>query len=1078
MVMTTVGARLARLLLVLCAMAAGTWACAAPAQANPGDLSYAPSTPVVGEAVTFSDASTGCGSRTYRFTVDGVARPPQVDDKDIVVSFSTPGQHTVSVTSSAVECPNSTDAVTFTVAAALSASITATPATAAIGQPVALRATRAGGFPDYTFAWTADVGGRITGPTDEFRTSAAFDTPGRHVVQVVVTDQAGHQVTARRTIAVTVPTTPTTTVPTTTRPAPTTTTPVPTASTPAATTTTPAATTPAATTPATTPATAPAVTPTTPATAIPACTQRLVFALAEATTTGCFERTGTSPAATWTTQDSVKLNGIPFRGTGQTFTVTFPSKDLPGGRFTAPTSAIQLGDFTAFSGDVDWKLPVGTAKSQLGDVRSFPVLAGTKLFGLYVRGTVGLKLGVDADGAHYASFPLTIELPLSFHAGPDPTTGRATGSASLRVDEAGVHYDGLKLEAKDVWVGKVEASVCLSYLPAGSQGLTACDAPADEGQTPLGCASDVTTNRWDGSAKVQLPGSGKDGATISAFGGLADGDLTKLGGSVSGLGRAVPVAPNVYLDGIGFGLCLRPAPFKLQGTVDLSVFPVKDEALATVKGSFLYTDQVPGSPWSIAIDGSVKVLDLQVGSGSLTYRPWGGIDFKVAAGLDVYGLASINGEIAGWFDPGAQQFTVTGSVRGCVLGTLCATGSGTVSDTGVAGCFTLEDSRTDYGTLSVDLNTGEVKFATSTFRITAGFGYRWGASSPDIFGASCDFTPYQTPRAVPRAVGASVRAAAPSPSGLTQVVAGGTPAIALAIHGSSGPPKVVLRGPGNRTITSPAQARTAQERGRYLLAESPRDGTTRVLLLGPAAGRWTIAAAPGSASVPTSVDRAVFAAPPTLDGRVLGSGAERTVELAYAVPAGTRVRLEERRDGVARTIASDVRGRPCASGPKRRPGTDQPVLCARVRFRPSHGPGGVRRVQAVVSRGAVPLAVQEVAQFRTAPEQLPARPGKLRARRSGSSLVVTLPRSAGASRLSVTAALGDGRKLGFDLPTTCRTLRIPAVPRSALATIGLRGVRYDLAVGPVRSLVVLPNARVKRARPHAGEPRPSTVNCT
>jgi hypothetical protein len=44
---------------------------------------------------------------------------------------------------------------------------------------------------------------------------------------------------------------------------------------------------------------------------------------------------------------------------------------------------------------------------------------------------------------------------------------------------------------------------------------------------------------------------------------------------------------------------------------------------------------------------------------------------------------------------------------------------------------------------------------------------------------------------------------------------------------------------------------------------------------------------------------------------VLGNGDVRTVRIAYAVPAGTSVRLLERAKGINHTIAAHVRGRRC-----------------------------------------------------------------------------------------------------------------------------------------------------------------------
>ena len=226
----------------------------------------------------------------------------------------------------------------------------------------------------------------------------------------------------------------------------------------------------------------------------------------------------------------------------------------------------------------------------------------------------------------------------------------------------------------------------------------------------------------------------------------------------------------------------------------------------------------------------------------------------------------------------------------------------------------------------------------------------------------------------------------------------------------------------------------------------------------PAAGTWTVSAAPGAKSLPTVVDRSKVEAPPTFGAKVQQRGATRALTLAYAVPAGTSVRLVERAKGIARTITGSVQGRRCPAGPRLRPGSDQAILCAHVRFHPSRGPGGTRKIQAVVTRRGIPVAQQDVASFTAPRETLPSRPGALRARRANGFLVVAFPRSRGASRYAVSASLSDGRELAFDLAPTCRAVRIANVPTGVAATVKVGGVRYDLRSGAQRSISIKSDA--------------------
>jgi hypothetical protein len=192
--------------------------------------------------------------------------------------------------------------------------------------------------------------------------------------------------------------------------------------------------------------------------------------------------------------------------------------------------------------------------------------------------------------------------------------------------------------------------------------------------------------------------------------------------------------------------------------------------------------------------------------------------------------------------------------------------------------------------------------------------------------------------------------------------------------------------------------------------------------------------------------------------RVLGTGAARTVRVAYAVPVGTSVRLVERAKGMNHTIAPSLRGRRCSGLPVTRPGTNEKILCANIRFRPSPGPGGTRQVQAIVTRGGLPLLVKNIASFRAPRPALPSPVAALHAQRGKGLLVIQFSGSIGASRYSVSATLSDGRELAFDLAGGCRALRIANVPAAVAATVKIAGVRYDLETGRARAISIKANA--------------------
>jgi|GEM_PF-3569861 len=982
-------------------------------------ITSADPSPVTGSPVTFDVAmSVDCPPVTYTFAVDGVQQPPQAAPAahtattTFTTTFSTTGSHTVSVVVSYATgsgCASNNGSTSVTVGTGVGGTINLNPDPALPGQSTVLSVTPSGGLgsPYTGYRWTVD--GVADPAGNEKRSYARTFTAGSHTIVVTLSDDPAegsgnppHSGSATRTIDVEVPTTP------------------PTPPTPG---------------------------DPTPPPALPApCTQQVDFALSEFKTDGCFAKTGSNPDR-WVTTDQVRLNGVAFADSGQQFTITGPTTSDPGGHVKTDNSAIQIDRFVPFSGNVDWSLPAGKQGDE-GTLREVAVPTFARLFKLRIAGSIAIKLGYGADGTHYAAFPLNVELPPAFTAGPSKLSGGVSGAASIRVDDAGIHYDGLKISVTDVWVGSLKvASACFSYVPAGGQAVAPCAAPEIDGKPYVECATDATTDRFDGSAVIELPTASN--TRLAAFGGLADGQVSKLGGIVDGLGTTLPIVPGVFLNRVGVGLCLSPPPFKLRG--DVGVTALGGEL--AVNGHVLYTDATDSSPWSVEVGGNVSFAGTQLGDATVGFNAWGDVSFDVNAAVQLGKVASISGNVNGWIEPRNKSFTISGSVQGCIAGLPCAQASALVSNVGIAGCL-------DLGSYTIDVPSnahegrfgfGSIEFTTrkQTFHLQAGVGYKYGGRV-DLLGGSCDLSPY----AAARSASAARAAAAGS---FPARVRSGTKAVTLRLHGTNGPPKVVVHGPGGATITSPAAGTAVQEKGRYVLAENASDGTTSVLLVKPAAGTWTVTAAPGAASTPTRMDRADFQPPSVLLGQVRKAGGRRQVAVEYAVPAGASVRLVERGKGIGRTLVKAVRGTRCRGVGALPDG--RTVKCARVTFTPSNGPGGVRQIQAVVTRGGLPLTRKTVATFSVPRETRPSRPGALRARRVGKDVVVAFPKARGAARYTATAVLSDGRQLGFDLAGSCRAVRIPAVAADETVRFKVAGVRYDLRTGEYTKITLAKNRK-------------------
>jgi len=964
--------------------------------------------PLVGETLTYTASISGeCPTPfVWTYSVDGTVKKTSSDYPSATTFtyvFSTAGSHTVSATvTGAGGCEYTAGSITDTVGDAMSGAISVSPEPLNPNQTATIAVVPSSGQGVYSdYQWKID--GAAAGTTRTI--TKVFPTTGSHTAEVTFHDSASptHTATVTRTFDVVAYVPPDPSLPT--PPAP--------------------------------------VLP-------PPCTKKLDFAISEFTTEGCFSQVSSSPEQ-WATTDQVKLNGIPFADSGQRFLITFPTAAEPGGHVASAAGAIQLDRFIPFSGSIDWSLPAGKQGDE-ATLHEIAVPSFAQLFKLRIAGSIAIRIGWDANGKHYATFPMNVELPPAFTAGPTRFAGGVSGAASLRVDEDGIHYDGLKISVSDVWVGQLKvAAACFSYVPAGGQAVTPCATPELDGAPYLTCNDDVNTDRWDGNAVIQLPTASE--TKLAAFGGLSNGNVSKLGGFVDNLGTTVPIVPGIFLNRIGVGLCLNPPPFKLRGDVGVTALGGR----LAVNGHFIYTDAYQGSPWSVEVGGSAALGDIPLGDGSVTFNAWGDVGFALHAGIDLKGVASVKGDIAGWVEPRNNTFNVSGSVQGCIASVICAKALGLISSSGVAGCI-------DAGSITVDVpgnaregpfGFGSISFTThkETIYLKAGFGYRFGSGKVDLLGNSCDLTPY----AAARSAGAHSAAA-----GISERIPAGSKAVALRIHGTHGPPKVVVHGPGGTTITSPASGQGAQRKGHYVLAENKTDGTTSVLLIKPAAGTWTVQAAPNASSTPTRLERSNFQSPAVLFGQVRKTSTGREAAVSYAVPAGATVSLVERGKGIARTLVRSVRGTRCR-GAHALPDGRQ-LKCARVKFTPSRGPGGTRTLEAVVTRGGIPLTRKTLVSFSVPRETAPSRPGVLKARRVGGALVVAFPASHGASRYTVTAILGDGRKLGFDLAGSCRAVKIPLVPLGDTATVKVAGVRYDLRTGAYRQIKLAGKSTTAGAR--------------
>ena len=385
-----------------------------------------------------------------------------------------------------------------------------------------------------------------------------------------------------------------------------------------------------------------------------------------------------------------------------------------------------------------------------------------------------------------------------------------TGSAALLVDDDGPQFDGLKLAATNVWIGKIKVeSTCFSYIPANTDALTTCAAAVlrrhrhavhllqeRQHDRPLGRqrGRQASQRGPDPPRRVRRPGQRAAGQPRRH---------ARLQGQRRA-DRAERLAHQARVRALP-----DPAAAADQGHVGVGILRTPT---GTEHGRHrrlgAYTTRRPGPPGRCRSAATSSVFDKNVGNGSVTSAAYNGFDFAVASKVDLYGIASLDGQIGGWVDA-TQPFNLAGSVTACVGGGICAK-VGRRLERGVAVCMTIVSTYAVAG--PVVSGRTRSPWASTSDRSTSGrVRLPLGRVSPPL-------RQLVRLRAVQRRRAPSRRA-----RGRRDVDDhnNDNDSVSLRIHGTHGPPKVVLRGP-NGTTDLAAEQGAAQAKGRYMLVENPR----------------------------------------------------------------------------------------------------------------------------------------------------------------------------------------------------------------------------------------------------------------
>lgn len=395
---------------------------------------------------------------------------------------------------------------------------------------------------------------------------------------------------------------------------------------------------------------------------------------------------------------------------------------------------VHAGALPVAAGPVSWKIPdasgVHVADADTGAL-------GADLFGLKVKGTASVDLGVDES-----SIGLHVALPAVF--------GGVTGDVRVKADNAsGLRVDGVDVEVQNALLGPLQVEdLALHYLAAGSV--------------------------WQGKADLVLPPR-PPGAKLSAAMGFKGGAFDYANGSFTFPSPGLAIAPSVFLNEIHFALSTHPT--KLAGGVKVTGGPqVLGQGAVEIDGDLSYTFADPPAPAILAAQGTGKVVGIPIADVALEYRSSGLFTFGAHLNYDFAGFLHVGAGIDGFVDTRAGTFMVDGKGElTCAIPLLCPLKvEALLSSKGVGVC----GSETLLG-IPVEL----------------GFAYAWSGKVELFLLTGCDLGDYRV-----SASGAGARAAQTGGARAVTLRAGRFAMVGVA-GAAGAPPRVTLRRGGATVAT-------------------------------------------------------------------------------------------------------------------------------------------------------------------------------------------------------------------------------------------------------------------------------------
>jgi hypothetical protein len=679
----------------------------------------------------------------------------------------------------------------------------------------------------------------------------------------------------------------------------------------------------------------------------------------------------------------VRINGIDFYPNNGASILLVPNQNY----IISSDATMKLGGVPLKSGLVIMYVPAGVGHTNKVHIDDYTLSEQAKRIGIGefpFDGSIGLDFAY-----HRAQLPAHVTLPNLFTAGSgDPIHGAVTLSTD---NSHGLLLDAVHVDVPEAFLGLLEVdNLFFDYQREGDS--------------------------WSGGADFVFPGLG---LTLKASPPPPDNGFGLKGGSFDHAGATLffnpPVYPTgletfpgVFLKHIGFSIGLNPTRFtgnvgvNVAGIADIDgamllAFPSQNAPYVVPAGVGAGLDPLTGtrltSP-SLAVGGDVSIDVPVLGSigpladGYLLYQFPDTISLGAKFGYDLAGVFSVEGHVNGFLQVGKRNFNLEGGVHACVKYLGCTGVDGLVSSNGIAVCW------------SQSILIGH---------IDVGVGYHWGDSFPDIYLWGCDVGPY-------RATASAASGAGPRHFALP----GGLPFATVRVRGSTDAPMVTLNGPHGERLVTPTTGNTFFDK-RFALLRQPETKTTYIGIKHPSAGTWTVTTQAGSSPI-TELVSANGLAPPQISARVRRGGTADILAYHAKPEPGQAVTFFEQGPATWRVI-----GR--ATAPS-----------GHLRFTPGPGPGGVRKVVALISHHGIVTKRLQLSSFVAPSPALPGTPAHVRVSRHSGHLSVSWAATHDVQRYAVTVTLSDGRRRLLTTSAKRRTVRVAGVGPTVSGSVRIAGL--------------------------------------